>query len=98
MWASTSFNSVWLSPEGHVLHVNANTDVLTIENESGAPVHLTVNDNTEFFFRTPWNSVSDSMPIGQGTSFLTNKDIVRGFKVHASVVDPLATPLVRADD
>jgi hypothetical protein len=27
-------------------------------------------------------------------SFLTNKDLVRGFKVHASVVDPLATTLV----
>jgi hypothetical protein len=94
MWASTSFNSVWLSPEGHVLHVNTNTDVITIENESGAPVRLTVDNNTQFFFRTPWNAVSDATPIGQGTSFLTNKDIVRGFKVHASVVDPLATPLV----
>jgi len=94
IWASTSFNSVWLSPEGHVLHVNTTTDVITIENESGAPVHLTVDNNTEFFFRTPWNAVSDATPIGQGTSFLTNKDIVRGFKVHASVVDPLATPLV----
>jgi hypothetical protein len=98
MWASTSFNSVWLSPEGHVLHViadaNTNRYVITVENELGAPVQLTVNDNTEFFFRTPWNAVSDSTPIGQGTSFLTNKDIVRGFKVHASVVDPLASPLV----
>ncbi|HWF14277.1 MAG TPA: DUF4382 domain-containing protein, partial [Candidatus Acidoferrales bacterium] len=68
MWASTSFNSVWLSPEGHVLHVNANTDVITIENEDGAPIRLTVDNNTEFFFRTPWNAVSDSTPIGQGTS------------------------------
>jgi hypothetical protein len=94
MWASASFNSVWLSPEGHVLHVNPSTNVITIENESGAPVRLTVDDNTEFFFRTPWNAISDATPIGKGTTFLSNKDIVRGFKVHASVVDPLATPLV----
>jgi len=33
-------------------------------------------------------------PIATGTGFLTDNDMVRGFKVHASVVDPLATPLV----
>jgi hypothetical protein len=94
IWAANAFNSVWLSPEGHVLHVNTSTDVITVQNEQGLPVKLTVDNNTEFFFRTPWNAVADSMPIGQGTSFLTNKDIVRGFKIHASVVDPLASPLV----
>jgi hypothetical protein len=95
MWASTSFNSVWLSPEGHVLHVNAsaNPATITIENESGAPIQLSVDNNTEFFFRTPWNAVSDATPIGQGILFLSN-NVVRGFKVHASVVDPLATTLV----
>jgi hypothetical protein len=94
MWVANAFNSVWLSPEGHVLHVNTTTDVVTVENELGAPVQLTVNANTEFFFRTPWNAVADSTPIGVGTSFLTNKDLVRGFKIHCSVVDPLASPLV----
>jgi Domain of unknown function (DUF5666) len=94
IWASTQFNNVWLSPEGHVLHVNAGSDVVTIENESGAGVPLVVDANTQFFFRTPQDAVSDSTPIGTGTGFLTNHDLVRGFKVHASVVDPLATPLV----
>lgn len=94
IWAANAFNSVWISPEGHVLHVNTTTDVVTVQNELGAPVQLTVDANTEFFFRTPWNAVSDSTPIGQGTGFLTNKDLVRGFKIHASVVDPLASPLV----
>ena len=59
---------------------------------------MTVDANTEFFFRTPWNAVADSTPIGQGTSFLTNKDLVRGFKIHASVVDPLAVSACGADD
>lgn len=94
MWASSSFNSVWVSPEGHVLHVNTSTDVVTIQNELGVGVPLTVNANTQFFFRTPWNATADATPIGTGTGFLTSHNFVRGFKVHASVVDPLANPLV----
>jgi len=93
MWAANAFNNVYVSPEGHVLHVNATTDVVTVENELGAPVQLTVNANTQFYFRTPWNAVADATPIGQGTSFLTDKDLVRGFKIHASV-DPTVTPYV----
>ncbi len=92
IWASTSFASVWLSPEGHVLHVNTNSNVLTVQNELGLPVPLTVDANTLFYFRTPSNAQSDSNSIGQGTAFLAN--LVRGFKVHVSVVDPLASPLV----
>jgi hypothetical protein len=94
IWASNSFNDVWVSPEGHVLHVDAGTDVVTIENESGRGVPLVVNSATQFFFRTPQNAIADGTPIATGTGFLTNEDLVRGFKVHASVADPLATPLV----
>jgi Domain of unknown function (DUF4382) len=94
IWASSTFNNVWLSPEGHVLDVNANTDVITVTNEAGVPVPLTVNSSTQFFFRQPWSAIADATPIATGTAFLTNQDIVRGFKVHASVVDPLAVPLV----
>ena len=94
VWASSTFNSVWLSPEGHVLHANTSTNTLTILNESGVPVPLTVDANTQFFFRQPQSALADATPIGTGTGFLASNDIVRGFKVHASVVDPLATPLV----
>ncbi|MGC1456855.1 MAG: DUF4382 domain-containing protein [Steroidobacteraceae bacterium] len=94
IWASSTFNNVWLSPEGHVLDVNANTNVITVTNEAGIPVPLTVNSGTQFFFRQPWSAIADATPIGTGTAFLANQDIVRGFKVHASVVDPLAVPLV----
>jgi hypothetical protein len=94
IWAANAFNSVWISPEGHVLHVNTSTDVVTVQNELGAPVQLTVDANTKFFFRTPWDAVADSTPIATGTGFLTTKDLVRGFKIHASVADPLASPLV----
>ena len=94
IWASSQFNSLWLSPEGHVLHVNTTTNVIDVSNESGSKVPLTVNANTQFYFRTPENAVADTTPIGTGTSFLANHNLVRGFKVHASVVDPLATPLV----
>ena len=86
IWASSSFAKVWLNPEGYVLHVDTGTSVLTVSNEDGTPLPITVNSSTQFFFRT------DATPIGTGTSFLTN--IVRGFEVHVSVVDPLANPLV----
>jgi hypothetical protein len=92
VWASSSFNSVWLSPEGHVLHVSTTGNTLVVDNESGVGVPLTVDANTQFYFRTPENAQSDATAIGQGTAFLSN--LVRGFKVHASVVDPLASPLV----
>jgi hypothetical protein len=94
IWAANAFNSVWISPEGHVLHVDTTNDIIVVQNELGVGIPLTVDSNTEFFFRTPWNAVADSTPIGQSPSFLTNKDLVRGFKIHASVVDPLAAPLV----
>lgn len=94
IWASSTFHSVWLSPEGHVLHVNTSTNTIVVQNEMGIGIPLVVDGNTQFFYRTPWNAVADSTPIGQGPTFLTNKDLVRGFKIHASVNDPLASPLV----
>ncbi len=94
IWASSQFNSVWLSPEGHVLHVDTASNVVTVANESGEGVDMTVDGNTQFFFRQPQNSAADSMPIATGTAFISSHNLVRGFKVHASVVDPLATPLV----
>jgi hypothetical protein len=97
IWASSTFNSVWLSPEGHVLNVNPNTDIITVTNEAGIGIPLTVDANTKFFYRQPWNATADATPIGTGTGFVTDQNIVRGFKVHASVVDPLAVPLVAQD-
>jgi hypothetical protein len=94
VWASAEFNSVWVSPEGHIMHVDTADGVITVLNESGIPVPLTVNSNTEFFFREPQNPAVDSQPIATGPAFLSSQNLVRGFKVHTSVVDPLATPLV----
>jgi hypothetical protein len=94
IYASDEFNNVWVSPEGHVLHVNTTNDMVTVENESGIGVPLLVDANTQFFVREPYNAAVDSTAIGSGPAFLTSKDLVRGFKVHATVVDPLATPLV----
>ena len=93
IWTSSQFQNVWLSPEGHVLHVNPTTNIITVENESGQRVPVTVDSNTEFFFRTPQSGLSDATPIGTGTAFLANHDLVRGFKIHLSVVDPLAATL-----
>ena len=94
MWASSTFNEVWVSPEGHVLHVNASNTRMWVSDESGAPVPLAIDANTQFYFRTPQNALADATPIGTGPSFLAANNLVRGFKVHVSVVDPLANPLV----
>src|SRR5205823_2817462 len=94
VWAGSTFANVWLSPEGHVLHVDTATDLITVANESGVGVPVMIGANTEFFYRTPANALADTTPIGTGPGFLTSHDLVRGFKVHVSAVDPLATPMV----
>ena len=46
-----------------------------------------VDASTQFFFQSA-NAAADATPIGTGLTFL--KNLHRGFKVHVSVVDPLA--------
>jgi Domain of unknown function (DUF4382) len=94
VWVSSDFNKLWLSPEGHVLHVEPAADTIVVDNAAGVPVPLTVNSSTLFFFRQPANPAADATPIGTGPSFLANDNLVRGFKVQVSVVDPLGSPLV----
>lgn len=98
IWASTTFAKVWLSPEGHVLHANAGTDMLSVSDESGKPVAIAISPTTQFFFRTPQKAQSDTSAIGTGTSFFGGTvsglpNVARGFKVHVAVVDPLAASL-----
>jgi Domain of unknown function (DUF4382) len=90
IWVSSTFNTVWVSPEGHVRHVLSSS--LVVDNEAGVPVTVDISSNTQFFFRTPASPTSDASPICTGTSCLS--DLVRGFKVHITCVDPLQTPLV----
>ncbi|MBV9622127.1 MAG: DUF4382 domain-containing protein [Gammaproteobacteria bacterium] len=94
VWASNDFQKVWVSPEGHVLHVDAAQAMLTVSDESGRAVPVAVDASTAFYFRAPAASLADATPIGTGPQFLAADNLVRGFKVHVSVVDPLATPLV----
>ncbi len=94
VWASGEFNKVWLSPEGHVVHVDSAANLVTVADESGAPVPVSIDANTQFYFRTPQDAQADATPIATGTAFLADGNIARGFKVHVSAVDPLATPLV----
>ena len=86
-WASSSFGKIYVSPEGHVLHVNTTSDIIDVENEVGQPVHLTVDNSTVFY-----SGATQISTTNEGIAFLTNLE--RGFKVHAAVVDPLASPLV----
>ncbi len=91
VWASSTWAKVWISPEGHVNHVDATNGVIYLDNENGHSVPVAVDANTSFYFRTPARALADAAPIGTGPAFLTN--LYRGFKVHISVVDPLAATL-----
>jgi hypothetical protein len=97
IWASSSFEKVWISPEGHVLRVVAPSGsnaaaTLVVTDETGHPVEVAVNSATQFFFRAPADAIADTTPIGTGPAFAV-ANLVRGFKVHVSVVDPLAAQL-----
>ena len=91
IWTSSSFNTVWLSPEGHVRHVLISSSALVVDNEDGQPVTVDVNGSTQFFFRAPANPAMDATPICTGVACLN--DLVRGFKVHITA-NPLQSPLV----
>jgi hypothetical protein len=103
IWASTSFEKVWLSPEGHVMHVDTANNVMKVSNENGQAVAILIGPNTQFFFRTPQSALADTTPInplpGSGQTFFDGvtagglPDLARGFKVHVSAVDPLASTL-----
>jgi hypothetical protein len=96
IWASTSFEKVWVSPEGHVAHIDTATNVMKVCDENGQAVAVTISPTTQFFFRTPAQALADTTPIGTGTGFFDGvtpgglPNLARGFKVHVSVVDPLA--------
>jgi len=94
VWASSEFANVFVSPEGHVIHVDAANSLIRVATEDGTATTVMIDANTEFFFRTPADALADATPIATGPAFLTNQDLVRGFKVHVSVVDPLAVPMV----
>jgi hypothetical protein len=88
VWSSSTFNSVSVSPEGHVLQVNPAGNDIMVTSEKGTPVQVNVNANTQFYYH------GGTTAIGSGTAFLSN--IVRGFKVHVAVADPLAATFTAA--
>jgi hypothetical protein len=92
IWVGSTFNSVWISPEGHVLHANSSGSTIVVADELGHPVALTVNASTQFFFRQPENALADVTPIGTGLAFLQAGNIVRGFKIHAQA-DVTTSPI-----
>jgi len=95
IYSSATFNTVWKNPEGHVLHVNTNTNVMHVTTEDGKATAIAIGPNTSFYYQ------SGSTAIGTGTAFFDDKtpgglpNIARGFKVNATI-DPLsnATPPV----
>jgi len=77
-----------------VLGVDPARGIITVTNELGAGVPVTVTATTDFYYREPADALADATPIGTGTAFLANQQLVRGFKVHVGSMNPLGVPLV----
>ena len=93
IYASTTFNKIYISPEGHVMHADqVNGTSMIVDNADGQPIKIIVDPTTQFFFRSP-NTASDANVIGNGPGFLTAHNLARGFKVKITPVDVTATPM-----
>jgi len=90
IYASSSFDKIWANPEGHVLHVNTNTNTIWITTDDGKAKQFAIGANTAFYFQ------SSNTAIGTGTGFFDGStpgglpNLARGFKVDLTV-DPLST-------
>ena len=91
IWTSSSFNTVWLSPEGHVRHVLISSSALVVDNEDGQPVTVDVNGSISFSTARPQIRRWTLRRFCTGVACLN--DLVRGFKVHITA-NPLQSPLV----
>ena len=97
VWASSNFNTVWVSPEGHVLqrqrHHRHHHGRRT-RTGVGAPVQR----QRQHAVLLPARTRLTTRPIAhRHTGSSPASDLVRGFKVHVSVVDPLANAAGGAD-
>ncbi|MFZ6724223.1 hypothetical protein ACO0K2_01880 [Undibacterium sp. MH2W] len=92
IYASTTFNKVYVSPEGHVTHVDQTGTKIVVDNADGKPINIAIDPTTNFYFRNPGNA-SDVTAIGQGQGFVQSHNIVRGFKVKVTPVDATASPM-----
>ncbi|MDP1465889.1 hypothetical protein, partial [Klebsiella pneumoniae] len=43
LWISSTFNTVFISPEGHVLRVNGGGNEIVVADENGKPVRVSVD-------------------------------------------------------
>jgi len=74
------------TPEGHLTKVDTTLNQFRVLTEDGKPVTVKVDANTVFTFQ------GGTTPVGTGTAFLAN--LSRGFKVHVTVADVTAVPMV----
>ena len=99
VYASTSFNTVFNNPEGHVLHVNGSgsSPSFVVEDETGHGVQVNVTAATNFYFHTPLDATAGITPISGsngGVTFMNSGLLERGFKVHTTV-DPSTANLAQ---
>jgi hypothetical protein len=90
IYASGTFGNIWQNPEGHVLHVNTNTNTMWVTTEDGKATEAKIAAETNFYFQ------SSNTVIGTGTTFFDGStpgglpNLSRGFKVNVTF-DPSST-------
>ncbi len=100
VYTSTSFNTIFINPEGHVLHVSGSgaSPTFTVENDNGQGVKVNVTAATNFYFHTPASATAGVTPISGsgGVTFMNDGFLARGFKVHTTV-DPTTMDAIDVD-
>ena len=81
--SDTAFDKVWVSPEGHVLHVHPQRNTVTITGDSGQPQDIIIDP-----FTTQFSFKGQSVTLPQGANPLVALNIRRGFKINADVAAP----------
>jgi len=90
-YATTAADLPSWTPEGHIYKIDRAKNILYVLNSKGTPNPYTVDASTKFYFK---GDVTTDLAGGKGAAFLAQME--RYFKVHLTVVDPTATPVVAA--
>jgi len=94
IFAASTFDKIWKNPEGHVLHVNANTNMMHVTTEDGNATKIYIANSTNFYYRSSNTPLNAS---GAGQAFFGGKtagglpNVARGFKVNVTA-DMSTTP------
>jgi hypothetical protein len=90
IYASKTFNTIWLNPEGHIVHVNTKTNVMWVTTEDGKLTSIAIGPNTSFYYGASNAVIGTGSGFFDGTTPGKLPNVARGFKVNVTI-DPLSS-------